>query len=356
MACLAIVLAPFLSHAQETDRDPTSVLEARGLKRVGNLYLLEAEIAVQSSLQQNRAQLKRLLAQAQTLKQTANQATLTLNQAAQRQARLEFQREDLMAYIERAGADPYGQGGINQARANLRAIENQLFQFTTNRSNLESEQRRRVDQLEELSAEIDSLQQVIAEESRGMNAQYQKIAADPEVFQALRKLNEKARPWVMMGPEDDAPRKLAQLAERVLTESGYKPNPKKKQITTAAELAFNEGSHQAWVLQQKLGASAANNPSTKTQAEFKTHVEKLRPLADETRQSHNALTREPILVAALAEYEKATGTKLKPTIGPEFDKNLKRLAEFEAAAKIARPPQGRSTSGRASGKSTTSKP
>jgi hypothetical protein len=160
----------------------------------------------------------------------------------------------------------------------------------------------------------------------------------------------------MMGPEDDAPRKLAQLAERVLTESGYKPNPKKKQISTAAELAFNEGSHKAWVLQQKLGSPAANTPATSTQAEFKTHVEKLRPLADETRQAHDALTREPILVAALAEYEKATGTKLKPTLGPEFDKNLKRLAEFESAAKIARPAQGRASSSRAAGKVTTPKP
>ena len=108
LTAIGLFVLPPATPAQESARtsasktiDGNAVLTSRGLTRVGNLYLLKAEIDAQDAIKEGEDKLRQLEDQGKTLRQTIEEdqerlsnmdQELRQQQAAARTAQLQKQR------------------------------------------------------------------------------------------------------------------------------------------------------------------------------------------------------------------------------------------------------------------------
>jgi hypothetical protein len=303
-------------------------LAARGLRRVGNLYLLQAERDAQAKLRDLRRRLAAKAGEMKNAARAAAQAQAQLDGIQGRMAELQNQRDQFVFFLNNQAPAPQPAA---QARLELRRINDLITQTNIRVATLEQNAQNYALQASNLEEEARQAQGELDDLVADLEAQYREVAADAEVFEALMAVNRRGRPWATLGPEAGASGRLAQLAERALTGAGLHVDARKRTAAAAGEAEFNAACHKAWVLGQRLKGREADA----ARAELAALVPTLRPMADEIRAVYDALPRDRLAADAVAEYAAATKVRLRAGPSADFTKNLGRLEELERLAEPA---------------------
>jgi hypothetical protein len=336
---LACVTWPVALPGQDADPrgrpaappDAEAVLAGRGLRRVANLYLLEpAETAFRLAADQNRDAVARLQAEAGTILQGQQRGELRWVRITRQIQDLEFQLDERIrdaqrqAERNRAPSSPFD--GINQQIRDLRDL---IGRLRTDAGALASEQRQRARRLEDLRVEIAGREDEVRRRAEELAALYRRLAGDPEVVRALKELNRPAGPWVMIGPASEYEANVVKFARLVLADAGLRLDAKRSQLSlAAAEAEAGNLGHRLWVLRRDLPKGPAGVGYRAQMAEL---VERLRRRIEEIQQSYATLLGDPLILKAIAKCGQSLGKPLRVTPSPDFDKEVKRLPEFEAA-------------------------
>ncbi len=325
----------------------------RGLTRVGNLYLVQDEIAAKDAIKEGEDALTRMEAAGETRRQTL----------AQTQERLASIDEDLSgAKLTRNNLNSQKQQLEQQYLATADAntqplIRNQMYQIDQqirdkqdlidrlNQSLTQAQEQLRTQQasLRELESEYASKLSEHERRFRNVKAQYQPMMKDREVIQALKQLNRSARPWVMIGPHWDYDKNIRSLAQLVVSEAGLELSQttvvkrvghkstrvKVPRVSLAKqEKDARAAAYQAWTWATKLnGPDGAAN-----REKLSTALPPVKKRIAEVEKAYKELNQDALVMSAVEQL--APGSKLEPT--DEFKTSAKCLPELEKALSTKR--------------------
>jgi predicted nucleic acid-binding Zn-ribbon protein len=355
LAAIGHFVLPPAALTQESARalgskaiDGNAVLNSRGLTRVGNVYLLKAEIDAQAAIKDGEDKLRLLEAQGETLRQTIkdDQERLSsmdrdLRQQQQQRGQLNLQKRRLRDQSF-ASQDANTQTSLdnkiqqidNQATTNQESINRLNQSIPLAQSQLRNEQSR----LRDLETTY-RLEKASDDQRFGsLKAQYQPLHNDPEVLAALKQLNRSARPWVMIGPQREYDNHVKSLAQIVLNDVGLEATQTlvsrgvghratrfwvRKVSLAKQEKEIRAAGYQARVLESKLtGPDGAANRKKMSAA-----VAQLKKGLAEVQKAYTELQKDPLVTSAIENV--GQGTILEPS--DDFKNYARRLPELEKA-------------------------
>lgn len=329
---LALVMWPAVLPAQETGLQGSQaegVLASRGLRRIGNLYLLEAEITAREDSARDRVAVQRLQAEAASVQRAGQLAEQQLGGMTRQVQDLQVRRDELIRLDQQLinRGDPADALQIEGIRAEIRNLQDQINQLGTSRALVESELRRHSQQLEQVRADLFQRDAEARRRAQDLAFAYTRLAGDSQVFKALKELNRTANPWVMIGPESEYNTRVGQLARSILADAGLQLDPRQLQISVVAEKEVKDLGHRAWILQQKL----LGQPEAAERQEMAQVVDQLRRRIEEVQGIYAKLPLDPLIAAAIEQCNLALPRGKRFRIAPtaDFVKEVKRLPEFE---------------------------
>ena len=355
LMAIGLFVLPPAALPQESDRtsgsktiDGNAVLTSRGLTRVGNLYLLKAEIDAHEVIKEGEDKLGRLEAQGKTLRQTIAEDQERLSNTDQDLRTQQQERDNLNLQKQRLSnqlLNSEDENGRTFIRNQIQQIDNQVRnkQDSIDRLNqsgslAQSQLQNQQSRLRDLETTYRSEKSSYEQRFGSLKAKYQPFHNDPEVIAALKQLNRSSRPWVMIGPHWEYDNHVRSLAQLVLNDAGLEASyttvskhvghRSTKVRVPRVSLAKQEkeiraAGYQARVLESKLtGPDGAANRQTMAAA-----VARLKKGIAEVQSAYPKLSKDPLVTSAIEHF--APGATLEPS--DDFKNYAKRLPELEKA-------------------------
>ncbi len=327
--------------------DGNAVLSSRGLTRMGNLYLLKAEIDAKDSIKKGADALQRMRDQAKTLSQTVVQTQERLanmdeelKSLQQRRDSLQTQKQNLANYLLDTDRDDNYKASIriqmqqldNQMRTGQDSIDRLSHSITLAQSQLHDKQA----SLHEIETAYKSEESMYEQNFSGVKAEYKPLMRDPQVIEALKQLNRSARPWIMIGPSWDYDKNVGSLAQLILKDAGLdsynvtvtkrvgrrstKVNVQKFKLGTRENEIRTIG-YKAMLVESKLtGPAGTANRRTMSEA-----IAQLKPRIAEVRTAYTELSKDPLIKSAIEQV--GPGSAIEPT--DSFKNYEKRVPDWE---------------------------
>ena len=328
--------APVTKTAANPAAKAQDELIGRGLTRLGNVYLLKAEIDSRDELARMNREIERQISllkpleirQVEGVEKLANinQGTQVLNN---RENQLRLNRTALIDQNN----NQY-QPQIDDINLQLSKVNQEMTRLSASRPVLEAEQREVATSLQRIGSEIQVKQDDLNAKTADLRTGYQNLAQNPAVHAAFKELNKTSRPWVTLGPESQYDKNIRQFAQKIVAETGFildseQVSVKVKRVmrkqtmprlTMTAEKELTALTLKLVTLNQRV----KKDPSDASRRELAASVVKGEELIKAVETGYQALHKDDYALEA-AELLGVESSRLVPT--EEFHSRSKRFAD-----------------------------